>query len=156
MTSSQRTTETTSPAHLAAAAQEVSLLCVSGGQGGVRSSSTLHSLSRARPLTCALSCPPVVAAVLLFVSSAAWTLTNLRDELGDILAGDEDTLGDLTLMGLGLGECADMGWWWWWWGCMRTVTQADMQHLGSVLRQSQSSQLIKLPPSPSLLPPCCR
>lgn len=42
--------------------------------------------------------------LLLFVSSAAWTLTNLRDELGDILAGDEDTLGDLTLMGLGLGD----------------------------------------------------
>jgi hypothetical protein len=41
--------------------------------------------------------------VLLFVSSAAYTVTNLRDELGDILAGD-DTLTDLTVAGFGLGE----------------------------------------------------
>lgn len=61
---------------------------------------TLHKAG----LTSALSSPSVAAAVLLFVSSAAWTLTNLRDELGDILAGEEDTLGELTLAGLGLGE----------------------------------------------------
>lgn len=45
----------------------------------------------------------LLLSVLLFVSSAAWTVTNLRDELGDILAGDE-SLGDLALAGLGLGE----------------------------------------------------
>jgi hypothetical protein len=54
--------------------------------------------------------------VLLFVSSAAWTATNLRDELGDLLvAGDDDDglAAALSLAGLGLGELvngpADVG-----------------------------------------------
>jgi hypothetical protein len=51
---------------------------------------------------------PCVPAVLLFVSSAAYTVTNLRDELGDILAGD-DTLTDLTIAGFGLGELQERG-----------------------------------------------
>lgn len=56
---------------------------------------------------CLPAVPCRFLAVLLFVSSAAYTVTNLRDELGDILAGD-DTLGDLTIAGFGLGEQGGM------------------------------------------------
>jgi hypothetical protein len=61
----------------------------------------------ALPPACAAAAAAAAAAVppavLLFVSSAAWTVTNMRDELGDVLAGD-DTIGDLTLAGFGLGK----------------------------------------------------
>lgn len=70
------------------------------------SSSTFVKLAETPPPSILCVPPPCVwsYAVLLFVSSAAWTVTNLRDELGDILAGDDGTLGDITLAGLGLGE----------------------------------------------------
>jgi len=71
---------------------------------------TLTPPTIATPLSVSFVPPPPLpvpvwcCSVLLFVSSAAWTVTNLRDELGDILAGDDGTLGDITLAGLGLGE----------------------------------------------------
>ena len=43
-----------------------------------------------------------MSAVFLFVGSLAYTLTNMREELSDVLYND-DTLGDFGIAGLGLG-----------------------------------------------------
>lgn len=42
-------------------------------------------------------------AVLLFVGSLAFTLTNMRDELTDLLYSN-DSLGDFGIAGFGLGK----------------------------------------------------
>lgn len=73
--------------------------------------------------------------MLLFVSSAAWTLTNLRDELGDILAGEQDTIWDLTLAGLGLGETHGREGT----ACSQAAPVTDMQQLCSVVAVVSSS-----------------
>jgi hypothetical protein len=43
------------------------------------------------------------SAVLLFVGSAAYTLTVLRDEVSDFVYND-DTLGDWSVLGFGFGK----------------------------------------------------
>jgi hypothetical protein len=50
-----------------------------------------------------------VSAVFLFVGSAAYTLTNMREDVIDVLYNDDDSITDalaaLGFAGLGLGEC---------------------------------------------------
>jgi hypothetical protein len=50
----------------------------------------------------------LLPAVFLFVGSAAYTLTNMRDELTDVLYNDDDTISEalaaLGFAGFGLGE----------------------------------------------------
>lgn len=66
-------------------------------------------LTNARPFLAARA-----SAVLLAASSAAWTLTSLRDEFGDVLAGADDhdgLLGSLAIAGLGAGDVAGAALW---------------------------------------------
>eukprot|EP00878_Enallax_costatus_P022071 GHUV01023403.1.p1 GENE.GHUV01023403.1~~GHUV01023403.1.p1 ORF type:complete len:258 (+),score=58.55 GHUV01023403.1:156-929(+) len=47
----------------------------------------------------------IPAGLFLFVGSLAYTLTNMREELSDVLY-NADTLGDFGIAGLGLGDIA--------------------------------------------------
>ncbi|KAF8065607.1 hypothetical protein HT031_003208 [Scenedesmus sp. PABB004] len=53
----------------------------------------------------------IPAGLLLFVSSAAFSVAALRNQLGDLLAEGGDGLADATLLGLGLGDLAGAALW---------------------------------------------
>jgi hypothetical protein len=65
-----------------------------------------HTTNKHPLLTLKLLC--LVSAVFLFVGSAAYTLTNMREDVIDVLYNDNDSITDalaaLGFAGFGLGE----------------------------------------------------